>query len=308
MISNPIRFKSRYSLYKDFLNHMNNSGANVWTCEIAFGDRQFEVTRNHPQNLQLRTIDELWHKENALNLMVQRLPLDWKYILWIDTDIMFHRPDWLKEAWHQLQHYEVIQLFSEAYDLDPNFNVFQRHRGFVAAHINGELEKSLDMTFGSYGAITKNGAFAHTGYAWGCTRTFFDAVGGLIDFSILGSADHNMAKSLLGQVEASFPSKMSERYADELLIWEKRAKIFGLKDIGFVSGAISHFWHGKKKDRRYVDRWKILTENHYDPDDDLKRDWQGLLQIEVLNERQIKLRDQVRAYFRARNEDSIDLE
>ena len=45
-------------------------------------------------------------------------------------------------------------------------------------------------------------------------------------------------------------------------------------------------------------------DNKYDPVADLKRDWQGLLS---LDRRRTKLRDDIRKYFRARNEDSIDL-
>ena len=57
-----------------------------------------------------------------------------------------------------------------------------------------------------------------------------------------------------------------------------------------------------------MDRWKILTENQFNPNTDIKRDWQGLFQLEDHGDmRSIKLRDDIRKYFRARNEDSIDL-
>jgi hypothetical protein len=66
-------------------------------------------------------------------------------------------------------------------------------------------------------------------------------------------------------------------------------------------------WHGRKQQRGYVERWKILTGNNYDPDTDLKKDPQGLWQLVVESPRQIKMRDEIRAYFRSRNEDSRDL-
>jgi len=57
-------------------------------------------------------------------------------------------------------------------------------------------------------------------------------------------------------------------------------------------------------DRHYSDRWKILVDNKYNPESDLKRDAQGLYS---LTDRSPGLRDGIRTYFRSRNEDSIDL-
>ena len=54
-----------------------------------------------------------------------------------------------------------------------------------------------------------------------------------------------------------------------------------------------------------VTRGKILVENGYSPYTDIKYDAQGVLQLETWEPRQLKLRDQIRAYFRMRNEDEI---
>jgi hypothetical protein len=97
---------------------------------------------------------------------------------------------------------------------------------------------------------------------------------------------------------------LTEAYARNLLLWQTRAELYIKRNIGFVDGLLLHYWHGKKRDRRYAERWNILVDNHFDPDLDLKRDRQGLWQ---LTERNIKLRDDIRAYFRSRSEDSIDL-
>jgi hypothetical protein len=66
-------------------------------------------------------------------------------------------------------------------------------------------------------------------------------------------------------------------------------------------------WHGKKKDRKYADRWKILKAHDFNPLIDLKRDLQGLWQLETYSQRQINLRNDLRAYFSSRNEDSVDI-
>jgi hypothetical protein len=46
------------------------------------------------------------------------------------------------------------------------------------------------------------------------------------------------------------------------------------------------------------------VDDKFDPSKDLKYDFQGVLD---LNEKNIKLRDDVIQYFAVRNEDSIDL-
>jgi hypothetical protein len=48
----------------------------------------------------------------------------------------------------------------------------------------------------------------------------------------------------------------------------------------------------------------VLLDNCYDPRTDISRNWQGVYQ---LNGNKLRLRDQIRAYFRDRNEDSAEL-
>ena len=96
VISNPVLYKSRYRLFKRFEKHMRESGIrHLHVIEIQNGHRAFQVTQeNNKYHTQLRTTDELWVKENAINLVVQRLARsfpDWKYIAWIDADIEFTR-------------------------------------------------------------------------------------------------------------------------------------------------------------------------------------------------------------------------
>jgi hypothetical protein len=147
----------------------------------------------------------------------------------------------------------------------------------------------------------------HPGFAWAARREAIDALGGLIDRSILGAGDRHMALSLIGKGASSVERNMTPHYHRMIAQWENRAERYIRRDVGFIPGTVLHSWHGKKKDRGYFDRWKILTSNRFDPMQDLKADWQGLYQlVDHGDARSVKLRDDIRAYFRARNEDSID--
>ncbi len=298
VISNPVRYQSRYKLYREFEKHVACSGGTLWTVEIAFGDRPFEVTQaGNPYHLQLRTFEELWHKENMINLMIARLPLDWEYVAWVDADVLFNRPDWICETVHQLQHYMMIQMFSTVVDLDPQYNIIKTHKGFISSYFENGFQVPDKEKFKKYGLW-------HPGFAWAARREAIDILGGLIDIGILGSGDRHMADALIGCVEHSFPEEITDGYKEQLLHWQDRAAEIK-KDIGYMPGTISHYWHGKKKDRGYNSRWNILIENKYDPEFDIKKDWQGLWQ---LNGNKPMLRNQIREYFRSRNEDSIDCE
>ena len=302
-ISNPIRYRRRYELYHAFEKHMADSGAVLHTAEIAFGGRDFEVTDSaNARHLQLRTAHELWHKENALNLLLARLPADWRYVAWIDADVTFARPEWAQETLHALQHFQVVQPWSQSLDLGPDGEIVPDASGgeslpsMLRQYVEG---RGWDRDARAY--YSKHAG--HCGYAWAARREAIDALGGLMDFSILGANDHHMARALLGDVDNSVNRKMSLAFKTELRRWQARAQALK-RNVGYVPGTLFHHWHGPKKNRRYLDRWKILVEHQFDPNTDIHRDAQGLYQ---LSGNKIGLRDDLRKYFRQRNEDSVDV-
>jgi hypothetical protein len=265
------------------------------TVEIAHGDRPFEITEaGNPNNVQLRTRDALWHKERAINIGIQNLPQDWRYVAWIDADVEFIRHDWPEEICHLLQEYSVIQLFQNAIDLGPKGEVMKVHNGFMWAWKNGLIPQ---------GKATKYSQF-HPGYAWAATRKAIDDLGGLIDFAILGAGDAHLSWNLIERQIDYMPQKISDAYRRELLEWQTRCQNHIKKNVGFMTGTLVHHFHGKKKDRKYLERWQILFKHGFDPDVDLKCQWNGLYQF---THEGLRMRNDIRAYFDQRNEDSIDL-
>jgi len=245
----------------------------------------------------VRSYHELWHKENLINMMVERFPQNWEYVAMIDADVDFTRPNtgpdsWVMETLHQLQHYMVVQMWTDAVDLGPGYQIVQRYQSLMYRYVNG-----LPLGHGYN--------LGHPGYAWAWRREAFDHVGCLLDTAILGAADRHMGYALIGRAAESVPANINVGYLNEVLRWQARAEKYITRDVGFVTQGLTHNWHGKKRDRQYADRWKILVNNDYTPHLDLKKDWQGLWQ---LTDRNYRLRDQIRAYFSARHEDSIDLE
>jgi hypothetical protein len=328
-IFNPIRFRSRWKLYQEFAKRVVDAGAVLYTIEAAFGERAFAladiaphkamaVTQSAAMNeelapncvhdvpsrgahryLRVRSREELWLKENLINLAVARLPADWKYVAFVDADITFLRPDWVGETIQQLQHYAFLQMFSHAMDIDATYRVRADRDGFVFNyHAGGTLPAGYD----SAAAPAAKGAWS--GLAWAATREAWDAVGGLVDYAIHGGGDWHMAFALVGAVERSVRRDLHPNYLAALQRWQTLAERLIRRNVGFMHGTVMHYHHGPKRLRHYSDRHSLLAATAFDPLTDLKRDAQGLWQlVDDGSERFLLLRDGLRWYARQRNED-----
>jgi hypothetical protein len=320
VMTNPERFKRRPQLFREFVQRMDRYGVKLYIVEGAFGDREFEVTESgNPRHIQIRTDSEIWHKENLINIGISRLPSTWKYVAWIDGDIDFVHPNWALETIHELQHHPVVQMFEDAIDLGPTNEILQTYKSFAYCYKNNLPDKIREESFTTKktknSAVTKfhnyyvycdsktsPGTYWHPGYAWAATREAINMMGGLLDFGIVGAGDHHMACCLIGQGERSVPKGLHPNYKKMVMSWQSRALRLH-KNIGFVKGTIYHYWHGKKRERKYKDRWQIVIDNKFDPAHDIHKDWQGLWSLYPGHE---AMRDQIRQYFQSRNEDSVD--
>lgn len=294
VVSNPVRYQSRYRLFRKWLAEMEATPhVKVYVVEIAFGDREFEIAEeNNPAHLQLRTRHELWHKENMINLAVRHLlPRNWKYVSWIDGDVFFPDKSWAMETIQQLQHYHVVQPWTDAIDLGSSGNVLQHFQSFCYIH----RLKVPKQTHPS-----QPYKYAHTGFAWACTRLFWENVGGLMDWCIVGSADHHMAWAMINQVQHSVHQGMTPEFKRKALLWQQAAYWMTKGHLGFVKTRIEHAFHGPKAKRGYRSRWSIFIDHQFDPSADLAYDEQGLLKILDKDAMQQEIHD----YNRARDEDS----
>jgi hypothetical protein len=290
VVYNPQRYQSRYRLYHGFEKHVADSGAILYTVEIALRDRHFQCTEaGNPQHVQLRSESELWYKENGGNVALSWLPEDWEYVGFVDADFLFSRPDWATETVHMLQHYDAVQMFSNLTYLNSDFQVHNQMKGFAWMHAQGS---ALPQEYGHKGAV---------GGAWAFRRSALEKLGGLLDTCILGSGDWHMAFALAmrDDVHPEMKFESIPQYVKAIQDWRERAADLR-GNIGYVDSNAIHYWHGPLKNRGYSTRWRILTENKFDPYLDLRKDWQGLLQ---LTKHKSKLRDDIRRYFRQRSED-----
>lgn len=291
VISNPVRYESRTRLFKQYLEHSANLGATQWVVEAVFGERGPEIIDPcNPQHILVRCDDELWLKEALINIAIRHLPHDWKYVAWVDGDVQFVRgKHWAPEVLHALQHYSVVQPWSHGIDLGPRNEVIGHSVSFMQ-----RVREGMKLT-------DRYAPNFHPGYCWAWRREAWEAMGGMIEEAICGAGDRHMACGLIGQPDISIPRGVHPGYTKMVNTWSERAERSIRRNVGLVEGTLLHYFHGWKADRGYHDRWKILVENQFDPYTDLRRSWQGVIHLAG---NKPKLRDDLRNYFRARNEDA----
>ena len=296
-ISNPANYRSRVELYDQFVKYVEKEkNAVLYTAELIYEGQDYSVTSKYnPNHLQLKSDLPIWSKEDMLNKLFEIVPPDAKYIAWIDADVLFSRTDWVDATISKLQEFDFVQMFTECRDLLPDYTTIPNavFKGVIHQFYNNQ---NFSMSDG-YGKKRTG----HTGYAWACTRDAWQQVEGLIDFSVMGSADYQMACGLLGDITSStYDKQYSEGYIQALVEWEEKAK--GLS-VGYVDGLCLHNYHGKKSDRGYTTRWKVLVDLEFDPSRDLFRNEHGMLTLHPESPIKNELEEYLKFYFTSRNED-----
>lgn len=125
----------------------------------------------------------------------------------------------------------------------------------------------------------------------------------LMDFSVIGSADWQMACCLVRKIEKAAHGQVSDAYKRRVEAFFKKCEMYAARDLSYVSGLLAHEWHGKKADRKYTSRWQMLLDHNFDPDTDIGYRSDGLILFTGHNPRlALALRD----HHRGKNEDSID--
>jgi len=277
VVANPLLWESRARLYREFERHMLESGVNLTVVECAYGERPYQCAGTEGvTHIGVRAKTTAWTKECLLNLGIQRLPSSAKYIGTFDADVFFRRPGWAANVVNALQLYEVVQPWSDAYDLGPHDEHIQHHKSFANQFVTGE-----PVVPGGAQWWTFNGGpydYPHSGYAWAWTRQALDWCGGLFEAGGMGSGDHHMALAVVGRVERSVPNGASEGYRRALMRWQHNAAHLN-RSLGCVPGTIEHRFHGRKSDRQYLSRWGMFVRHGFDPETDLKRNTWGVLEF-----------------------------
>lgn len=292
---NYCEYGRRKQLFLEFIDRIRGSpNVKIVVVEAALTGKKFQLPKAIPgvfKHVGFVTEHRVWIKENLINLAVKQLPPTWYYMAWVDADITFLNKTWAMDTMQTLEHKDIVQLFQTAIHMGPDDEALKIEKGFGYMHQVSDQPYHKDAKYG----------FWHPGFGWAITRTAYEQIGGLIEWAIMGSADRHTALALIGKVEYSHPGNISEDYASRLKDFQSKCE--GLT-LGYVKGTIVHHWHGRIEDRKYQERWQILTKGEYKPSSDIVHNKNGVIQLSTEGER---LHEELSKYFEGRKEDCTTL-
>ena len=306
---NPIKYKNKYENYKIFREHSKNQGLKLVTVELCFDDNPYEIQEDDTDilvRLKGSEANILWQKESLLNIALKNLPDDCDKVIWIDCDLVFHNDNWVSETAKLLGEYNVIQPFTSAVRLPEACNSSKLLDKLGYGCFENQILHGVARGVANLGLDVLNRAYAdfgHVGFVWAIRRNIIEEFG-FIEALICGGNDSIMTNAFYGLDWILRRSYFSKKLRDKCISWRKQVynKVQG--SVYFCPGIVDHLWHGNIPNRDYIDREKRFANYDYDPDVDIKKSSNGLLEWSSTKQDLIK---NVKDYFYARKEDLNDI-
>jgi len=209
----------------------------------------------------------LWHKEYLLNLLIKELPKKYKYVFWLDTDVIFKNKNWLVEACETLKYYRVVQPFTycthlDKDDFDGSSTVLSLLEG--KNYLNDDIvnrKKWRSYASNFYTSLVNDKRYdvrGHVGFAWGCRREIFDYVL-LFENAKIGGADGIIAYACQDSYVCESIDKMFGCRQD-IIDFTSQWYFFAGNSLKAVQGDLYHIWHGDTKKREYYKRIKEFSQ------------------------------------------------
>lgn len=304
---NPEKNEYRSKAFKKWYDTVQ--GLNYRIVELLIGP---DATRETPidDNITvIRNDSYLWHKESLLNLAIKGLPKRFKYVFWVDTDLLFTNKNWLVDSVAMFESgINLLQPFEFGIHLDrdevkPSFDV---HTAKLEANEPDRNVPKLKRLWRSFCAtwVINHGSrsnnnydrHGHVGFVWGMKRDLLDQLP-LYDRALIGGADHIIAHAAVGEIPHACIARAYEDNLEEVEQWSTEFYRLVDKKISFVSGDVYHLWHGDLVDRKYFERVKQFTKTVKNIKN---RDKNGLHVAEEGQDEYVK------KYYQHRDNDALD--
>lgn len=262
--------RDNYWRWKESLGPLS---ANLTSVELSF-DGEFHTDSRiqidgGPENV-------MFQKEALLNIAFRQLPDHYRYVAWIDHDVLFIDPDWAVKTVELLRdNHAAVQLFDWIWDLNRDGRRITNHW---------------------IGSVHKRGR-GNPGTAWAARRDYLDDIGGLCDTMISGGGDVPCAAGLADIDWQHYYTEISPALRADNRRWVERARAArGDLDYGCLAGPVLHLYHGNRHNRQYKRRTRMLAT--FVPNRDLRRNTDGIWEWANAD-----LQRQVSDYFVSRRED-----
>lgn len=297
---NPVGYERRLRHYHEF---RRNLAVPLVAVELSF-DNRFDLGQDAADILlRLKSPDVLWQKERLLNVAFRELPPECEAVAWLDCDIVFDDDLWGERTIRALDRFSLVQPFERVHFLPPDGRPDGRplpegtntRESLPARMLAGAVGDEIFEVTGT--SLTRGYT---PGHGWAARRELIDDHG-LYDALILGCGDKAICSAAYGKIEEVIRAiPMNEAQAVHFREWAVPFSRAVAGNIGFVEGEAYHLWHGRMKNRRYVERYVDLAPYRFDPARDIFLDRSGVWRW---NEGTEEMHRFVRQYFKNRRED-----
>jgi len=277
---NPASYQQKKNNWKRFRRSSKEQGLFLIAVELLFGNNTEELTEGTDCDalIQIRSNSgdsKLWQKERLLNVGLSAVTETiCSNIAWLDGEVLLTNHNWVKETVSSLQIYPVVQVFSYAIKLPKNVMWLNPYSTRISnAKVEGVRTTGIAHIVAVKGirVMVKGDHLGHTGYGWAGRTSLFKNLT-FYDYAVVGGADTLMAHAFYENYYKSKPGRNVPAYyltrfkgtagpqVAHFHIWAKRAfELIGGK-VGFISGTLSHIWHGSNSDRIYESRHRFLRD------------------------------------------------
>lgn len=252
-----------YDNHLKTLDWLSTQGHHVVTIEGGMGDTgklAHTATPGH-HYIYRKLKDVLWQKEAMINeawRVCKELGLTDGAVMWLDSGCTLE-DGVLNETERMLCNgYDFVQPFSKVHYIGIH--------GSILLSKPGAVSNALGTPHRSGGA--PGGAFA-------ARDTFFEHLGMLYPYSVVGAGDAFFLDAILG-IKIGEASNPSEGLRNDIRRWGKKLYAGSYK-IGYIEGPLRHLWHMANKNRNIGGRSKIMKDGDFNPRRHVRLDEGGML-------------------------------
>ena len=292
---NPLNYLSKYLNFLLFYDKIQtHPGVKIIFVESYTRKCKLRINKNVGDVMSFKNESFFWKKENLLNIGITKLMKEYKYVGWLDSDIIFQDDNWIQKIKNELRTHDIVQ---------------------VANTINKEKSNGKTICVKSMTSYYKHGIvdikntlnrIGEPGYGYVYNKDILNIKTPLYDKCICGGGDY---LNLLGYTR-------SDDFIDK--IKNNQERIFGsnknmqinyiewynennkTKTIGCADNTILVKYHGTQVNRKYYTRDIIPDKLGFIPEKDTSYSKSGEL---LLNRADISCA--IRKYFESRNEDDF---
>lgn len=287
----PVGFKRPLDNLARAVRSWAGAGVPVYVMELVYDGREPEVDAlGLPATVYtVRARSKLFHKENLWNLLERRVPPCFTKLVFLDADLLFDAPDWPR----------VMARALDAADVMHPYTVVTRLQRDEGAPPEGTSTSAVAGWATHHPPRVLDAGYV-PGYGFAVRREWLHAMGGFMEWAVMGSGDRLHMGALLGCATPRYlsgPLTMQQYAYGDMRRFLRGLQRVCTRPVACAPLHVRHLYHGSWANRRYFDRHR-LTQHL--TGDDFTRNADGCIEFKDT----ATWNAVTEAYFSSREEDT----